>query len=253
MPILAFIHLAIAAFFAVHAVRSGRPMYWLMILFAFPALGSLVYFFGEYMPTMRHTYGGRKAARVMQGLVDPNRELRAAAEAFDRTPTAYNRSQLARALLAKGQVDAAIGHYREAATGAYANDVAFLKGLAIAQLEAGKHADAIATLERLFAAAPDQKSGELFLMYAEALQGAGRPEAAPVFEAVIAADGSLEARCNYGLYQLERGNAKAARLAFEHVLADAKRGTAHSRDLNREWMDASARALKQLLAAPGNA
>jgi len=138
MPFLALVHLAIAAFFAVHAVRNHRPMYWLMILFAFPALGSLVYFFAEYMPNMHHTRTGRKAARVMQGLVDPNRELREAAEAFDRTPTAYNRSQLARALLAKGQVEEAISHYREAATGAYANDVAFLKGLAIAQLEAGQ-------------------------------------------------------------------------------------------------------------------
>ncbi len=249
MPILAFIHLAIAAFFAVHAVRSGRPMYWLMVLFAFPALGSLVYFFAEYMPNMHHTRTGRKAARVMQGLVDPNRELRDAAEAFDRTPTAYNRAQLARALLAKGQADEAISHYREAASGAYANDVAFLKGLSIAQLEANKHADAVATLERLFAASPEQKAGDLALMHAEALQGAGRLEAVQAFENVIATDGSLEARCKYGLYQRGRGNLAAAKLSFEHVLADAKRGTAHSRDMNREWIDASTRALKEMAAA----
>ena len=159
MPILAFVHLAIAAFFGIHAVRNHRPMYWLMILFAFPALGSIVYFFAEYMPTLRHTRTGLKAARAMQGLVDPNRELREAAAAFDRTPTAYNRSLLARALLAKGQVDEAISHYQEAASGAYANDVAFLKGLSIAQLEARKYADAVSTLERLFGASPEQKTG----------------------------------------------------------------------------------------------
>ena len=249
MPILAFVHLAIAAFFGVHAVRNQRPMYWLMVLFAFPALGSLVYFFAEYMPDMRHTRTGRKAARVMQGLVDPNRELREAADAFDRTPTAYNRSQLARALLAKGQLEDAIGHYREAASGAYANDVAFLKGLAIAQLEADKHNDAAATLERLFAASPAQKSGDLALMYAEALQGAGRVEAAQEFESVIAADGSLEARFKYGQFQRGRGNTAAAKLAFEHVLADARRGTKHSRDLNREWIEASTEALKEMGAS----
>jgi len=251
MPFLALIHLAVAAFFGVHAVRTGRPMYWLMVLFAFPALGSLVYFFAEYLPTMRYTRTGIKAARVMQGLVDPNRQLREAAAEFDRTPTAYNRAQLARALLAKGQAEDAIKHYREAATGPYANDVSFLKGLAIAQLEAQHHADAVQTLERLFAASPEQRSGDVALMYAEALQGAGRPDAAQAFESVIATDGGLEARCKYGLFQQQRGNTQAARLAFEHVLADAKRGTAHSRDMNREWIAAATRGLRELVNTGG--
>jgi hypothetical protein len=246
MPFLALVHFAIAAFFGVHAIRSGRPMYWLMILFAFPALGSIVYFFAEYLPGMRNSRGVRKVGRVMQGLVDPQRELREAAAEFDRTPTAYNRALLARALLAKGQVQEAIDHYQEAASGPYANDVSFLKGLAIAQLEAAKPVDAVATLDRLFAAAPEQRCGDLALMYAEALQGAGRPEAEQAFEGVIASDGTLEARCKYGLYQQQRGNHHAARLAFEHVLADAKRGNAHSRDLNREWITTASSALKTL-------
>jgi hypothetical protein len=246
MPILGFLHLAIAAFFAVHAVRTGRQMYWLMVLFAFPGIGSVVYFFAEYAPSMRHSRTGLKAARVMQGLVDPNRELRETAEAFDRTPTAYHRGQLARALLAKGRVDEAIAHYQEAASGAYANDVSFLKGLAIAQLEAQKFNEAVATLERLFAASPDQRRGDLALMHAEALQGAQRPEAGAAFEAVIAADGSLEARCKYGRYLLTRNDKAGARRAFEAVLADARRGTPHSRDMNREWIDTSNRELKAL-------
>ena len=47
MPILGFLHIAVAIFFAVHAVRSGRNMYWIMILILFPFLGSVVYFFAE--------------------------------------------------------------------------------------------------------------------------------------------------------------------------------------------------------------
>ena len=63
---------------------------------------------------------------------------------------------------------------------------------------------------------------------------------------MIAVDGSLEARCKYGLYQRERGNLAAARLSFEHALADARRGTQHSRELNREWIDAATLALKEM-------
>src|SRR6185295_15707548 len=130
MPFVGLVHLAIAAFFGVHAIRSGQPMYWLFILFAFPLLGSIVYFFALYLPGMRNTRGGAKAARAVNALLDPNRELREASTEFDRTPTAYNRSRLAAALLAKGEVEPAIDHFRQAASGPYANDPSFLQGLA---------------------------------------------------------------------------------------------------------------------------
>jgi len=247
MPIAAgFLHFAIAIFFAVHAVRSGKQNYWLFVLFAFPLLGSAVYFLAEYLPTLRHTHGGRKAVRLMQGIVDPNRELRQATIEFDRTPTAYNESQLARAHLARGDVERAIELYRHCTTGAYANDPSFLKGLAVALFEGGQHAESAATLERLFTAQPDQQRGDLALLYAEALSGAGRPEADAVFDRVMASNGSIEARCKYGEHLLKRGRQADARASFEQALADAKRGSRHSRDLNSEWIRDARNALEGL-------
>ena len=78
MPILGFLDIAIAIFFAVHAVRTGRQMYWIMILIIAPFLGSLIYFFAEYLPEIRHSNVARKSARVVKSIVDPNRELREA-------------------------------------------------------------------------------------------------------------------------------------------------------------------------------
>ena len=82
MPILFFLDIAIAVFFAVHAVRTGRQMYWIMILIIAPFLGSLIYFFAEYLPEMRHSTVARKSARAVKSIVDPNRELRDARLAF---------------------------------------------------------------------------------------------------------------------------------------------------------------------------
>ena len=43
MPILGFgLYFALAIFCAVHVVRTRQPLYWLMILFGFPLLGSVV-------------------------------------------------------------------------------------------------------------------------------------------------------------------------------------------------------------------
>lgn len=250
MPIIAVIHLAFAIFFAVHAVRTGRPNWWLFVLLSFPMLGSIVYFFSEYMGDMRHTRHGRKAIKAVTNIIDPHRELREATIEFDRTPTAYNRARLAQALLAKGEVQQAIDHYKVAASGPYAKDVSFLRGLGTAQLIGQHHADAVTTFEALFEAHPDQKTGQAALMHAEALAGAKRPEARAAFEAVIAADSTIEAQVKYGLYLLERGEKSAGRIALENALKDVKRGNRHSRDMNHEWIDAAQMALKSLDAPP---
>ena len=116
MSILGILDIAIAIFFAVHAVRSGRQMYWILILILFPFLGSVVYFFAEYLPEIRHSTVARKSTRVVKSIVDPNRELREARLAFERTPTVDNRSRLAEALLARG--DSAINDSSVAAAAA---------------------------------------------------------------------------------------------------------------------------------------
>jgi hypothetical protein len=246
MPFVGLVHLAIALYFGIHAIRSGQPLYWLFVLFAFPLLGSIVYFFALYLPGMRNTRGGMRAARAVTSLIDPNRELREANLEFDRTPTAYNRSRLAGALLAKGQVAEAIDHYRQSASGPYANDASFLQGLAGAQLTAGQFTEAADTMARLFKAHPERQRGELALMNAEAIAGAGRPEARAVFDQVIATDNSTEAQCKYGSFLRQQGDVAGARRSFEAVLQDAQRGHPHSRELNRDWIAEARAALKEL-------
>ena len=248
MPLVGLAHLAIAAFFGVHAVRSGQPSYWLFVLFAFPLFGSVVYCFAVYLPQLRYTRGGMKAVRTVQDIVDPHRELREATAEFDRTPTAYNRGRLAAALLAKGQVDDAIEHYKATASGPYATDPTFLAGLARAELAAARHADAAATFERLFAAHPELRRGALAIAHAEALAGAGSADARAAFEAAVAADASTEAQYKYGAFLHSRGDEIGARRAFEAVLRNAEHGHVHSRELNREWIAQAKAGLKQMEA-----
>lgn len=51
MPFIGLgLHVFIALFFAVHAIRSGQQIYWLVILFSFPLLGSVVYFLALPQP-----------------------------------------------------------------------------------------------------------------------------------------------------------------------------------------------------------
>ena len=74
-------------FFAVHAIRTGRQMYWLLILFSFPLLGSIVYFFAEYLPSSKAERSVKQVSNIAMQLLDPTRELREARQAFELTPT----------------------------------------------------------------------------------------------------------------------------------------------------------------------
>ncbi len=251
MPILAFLDIAIAIFFGVHVVRTGRNMYWLMILLVFPGLGSLVYFFAEYLPEIRHSAVARKSARLVTALVDPKRELREAQLAFDRTPTVDNRSRLAEALLARGEFDAAIEQFQSCAAGPYAKDAKFLRGLARAQLAAGRHAAAVATLDRLFEHHPQDASGEPALWYAQALVEVDETRALDAFDRAAKAHDTTETLAAHGLFLARLGRDAQARALLERVLHNGRVGTPSSRELNRPWLDQARAALKELDARGG--
>lgn len=82
-------------------------MYWLFILFSFPLMGSVAYFFVEYLPELRFNRTARGAAHAVTKFINPDGELRDAQRAFDRAETAGNRIRLAQALLGKGDAPGA--------------------------------------------------------------------------------------------------------------------------------------------------
>ena len=246
MPIIAILYLIPAIFFGVHVVRSGRNMYWLMILLMAPFLGSIIYFFAEYLPEMRHSTVARKSVRVMSAIVDPNRELREARLAFDRTPTVDNRSRLAEALLARGDNDEAIEQFQACASGPYAKDVKFRRGLARAQLAAGRHAAAAQTLEALLADSPRDAGADTALWLAQALTRVDETRALAAFDHALHVHDSTETQAAYGIYLASLGRDAQARPLLEGVLHNARVGTPSSRELNRESIDQARAALKEV-------
>ena len=244
MPILGFLHIAVAIFFAVHAVRTGRPMYWILILILAPFLGSVIYFFAEYLPEMRHSRVARKSVRAVSSLVDPNRELREARLAFERTPTVDNRSRLAEALLARGDNEEAIEQFQACASGPYAQDVKFRRGLARAQLAAGRHAAAAATLESLIADSPRDAGSDALLWLAQALTQVDETRALAAFEHASQVHNTTETQAAYGIFLASLGRDAQARPLLEGVLHNARVGTPSSRELNRVSIDQARAALK---------
>ena len=104
--------------------------------------------------------------------------------------------RLGAALLDAGNAAEALEHYQAAANGPFASDPALLEGLARAQVVTGRHADAQATLERLFAAHPlARNQAEPSLLYARALSALGAPGTREAFERALTCASDAAARC----------------------------------------------------------
>jgi hypothetical protein len=234
MPVVGFgLYFALAIFCAVHVVRTGQPLYWLMILFAFPFLGSLVYFLAVYLPASRLQRQAFKAVSAAARAIDPQREVRAARAAFDETPTAQNHMRLAAALLDSGDAPAASQAYEACLAGPFANDPQIRLGAARALVECQRHVDALRYLEPLQRERPDFSAEAVALLTARALAGAPRAaEARAAFAQAEARFGTYEAKAEYAIWAYaigDRGTSTRLQAELDRITA---RWNALARELN---------------------
>jgi len=208
------LHILVALFFAVHAMRSGQQMYWLIILFSFPLLGSIVYFFAIYLPDSRLEYGARKVVASVAKSLDPERELREARAAFEYTPAAQNQMRLALALLESGAAGEAAKHYEECLKGPFASDLEIKYCAARAFVESSRNSPAISHLEEIRAKDSNFRAEQVSLLMARALAATGRnQEAKSEFERAAIRFGSFEVHAEYAIWALTSGdNATALKL-----------------------------------------
>ncbi|MDR2189390.1 MAG: tetratricopeptide repeat protein [Azonexus sp.] len=238
MPIIGLgLHVLIALYFAVHAMRSGQNMTWLFILFSFPLLGSVVYFFAIYLPDSRLQQKTKKAMASAARALDPGKELREAQAAFDYTPTAENQMRLATAFLNAGQAEEAAANYEACLAGPFASDPEIRLNAAEAHIESGQFARAIEQLEQVQKTRPEFRAEQVALLLAQSFSQSGRRlEAKAAFESALARFGSFEVKAECLIWALLADEKEiAARLQ-----AEVQRTTDHwnrqTRELNRPML-----------------
>jgi hypothetical protein len=229
------LHVLIALIFAIHAVRTGRPVFWVFILFSFPLLGSLVYFIVEYLPGTRLKRDVGTAARSFARSLNPGRELRESRRAFELSPTVQNRIRLANALLAAGEPAQATSHFDACLNGPFANDPEIRLGGARARIQDGKPVAALEQLTELRQRNPDFRPESVSLLTAQALAAAGRPDDARTeFEAALARFDSVEVRAKYAIWAAQAGDLVTARKLREELATTAQYWDRHTRSFHQD-------------------
>jgi hypothetical protein len=220
------------------AMRTGQDRYWLMILFAFPGIGSLVYALMAWLPEMRYSRHGRQLVRGVKQVLDPTRELRAAQDAFEVAATTDNRLRLADALLASGRASEAVPQYQESLRGIHSDDPDIQVRLAHALLEAGHATTARELLDELIRKRPDFRSQDGHITYARAVAAeSNREKARTEFDTLIGYASGFAAHVRYADALQDWGEHAKARGVCEQALAQVKRMPGYARRLNKPEID----------------
>lgn len=227
------LHIFVALFFAIHAVRTGQQLYWLLILFSFPLLGSIAYFLIIFLPSSRIEHGAKSAVKAAVKALDPSRELRDARDAFEYTPTAQNQMRLAAAMLEAGLTEEASDNYEACLKGPFSGDLEIRFGAARAAMESKRYALAISHLQMIRASSPHFRVEQVSILLARALGGASRDaEAKAEFESAVERFGSFEARAEYVIWAAATGDWNTVAHLKKELDQTTKRWSRQTRELN---------------------
>lgn len=233
--------------FAVHAVRTGRPMYWVFILLIGSYIAVAVYFFAEVLPEMQNGRAARRVVRGLHGRIDPERQKRLAMRRLDMVDTLDNRRHLAEHSLISGDYQQAAELYQSCLKGLYKTDPDLMLGLAKAQFALGHAGQARGTLDALIAANPNYRSSDGHLLYARAVEAQGDLDAAlHEYEALVQGYPGEEGRVRYGLLLKQKGERSKAVAVFTEVVKRAGASPRYYQQEQREWIDLAKREMRDV-------
>jgi hypothetical protein len=220
-----------------HAAKTGRLRPWAFIILIVPLLGSLAYIVVELLPEWLGSHDVQQARRRVANKLDPEKQYRELSDRIVLTDTIANRAALAAECVEIGRFEEAEHHYDHILSLPMGHDAIYALGKAKAQFARKRPAEALATLDELQRTWPDYNSAEAHLLYARALQEAGRTdEALEEYHALLDYAPGAEARVRYGMLLKLAGRLADARHVFNEFLIQMRRQPKHVRKAQAEWI-----------------
>lgn len=223
----------------VHVLRTGRPYWWLLVLFFAPVLGGLIYFFVEVLPGWRweDPTGGWRP-RVWR--------IREARNRVEETGTVKARLELAALLLAGGDAAAARETAEDCLRGVYRDDPVVLAEVARYRLETGDAVAAFTALDQANPLGDRRLAVKLALLRGRACLLQGRhDEAQALFAEAEAGHLGDEPRYFRALSLHQSGRTAEAREIWEEMRRHFRRaGRAWART-ERKWFQLASQRLRE--------
>lgn len=228
----------------VHVVKTGREMYWLFIILAFPLLGGIVYAIIAILPELIGGSTSRRLQAAAKQALNPEGEYRAAQALVEDSPTVANRMRLAAAASGLGRHEEAERMYADAAHGIHAEDPALLFGRARALIELNRPAEALPLLEKLGELGEAGRTPQAALLMGRAHHMLGHAsEADTAYGWTAGRLPGLEGLARYAAFLAEQGRMGEAREAMSELDKRAGRANPQFRKEAKHWRDFAADAI----------
>ena len=242
MPILYLVEVAIQIYFAVHAVKTGRPYYWLWIIIFFPGIGCIVYFLAELLPDIQANQKIKSQRKTTTYNQFSGRQIRELEKQLELTPSFKNKKDLADAYLHSKRLDQAIALLEEARQGAYKQNIGLLESLSKAYFFNRDLESAKLTLQELMEIRGRRKDDDYDLLLARTYEELGETDRAlDTYAAIQKGYTGEEARCRYAMMLKEQGRTEEANDLFEQIKKNIRLSPRFYQKAQRKWLDIALR------------
>jgi hypothetical protein len=232
-----YLSLALQVAFGIHAIKTGRPFVWVLVIILFPVFGFSGYILIELVPEWWASRSGHKVKNAIGKTLDPEKNLKAAQKAYEQVDTVQNRINLAEQYLLLERYTEARELYARCLAGMHAEDPQILLGMAKAEFGLNNPEATITVLDKLKAANPYFKSPEGHLLYAHALEKASRiPEAIHEYEALSGNYPTPEPTCRLAQIYKDQGNKTLADELYQSVVKRSINAGKLFNEVNKEWI-----------------
>jgi hypothetical protein len=234
----------------IHVLKSGRPYWWLWIIFGFPVIGLAAYVYLEVRPS----WGRMDYQSFLWRLKSSQQRIEILQEQLAESTTIKNRLRLADELHDSGQFDREGEVLSEGLRGAFKDDATLLMRLAEAQLEAGRATEAEQILKKTVPEkSPDAQLQFALLTARVASQQRRKADAEASFQELVGRRRSEAPRYYQAEHLLREGRRDEALAILADILRQYRRGTVVWRFQERKWYYAAKRLLKSPLARAASA
>ena len=234
---------AIQIIFILHALRTGRQN-WILLLIFLPFIGAVIYFIREVWPSLNS--GSLNTASPLQSKKGNIKQLERNRRIAD---TDTNRLQLAAAYASHGHYEKAIALTKSCLTGIYANNTGMMLDVARYSYHAEHYAESLEWFSKVLALKNDRfDRPEDELLYAQTMDKNGDTEKAIIaYQQVIRVHHSMEARYCYGLLLRSQHKEAESIAQFQAIINDRDLHPKYVRRANAKWINAAKKALKECI------
>lgn len=185
MPAIGSLLFLLDVVLIVHAAKSGRFWPWAYVVLLLPGFGAAAYVLVGLLPEWRASAKGQRAQSQIAKALDPTKRYRSLKDQIEIADAIANRAALAEECLAIGKDEDALALFDGIIREPHGDEPLFFAAKARAELALSRPTQALATLDELKRPWPNYNQSEAHLVYARALDEAGRaPEAESEYRAL---------------------------------------------------------------------